>query len=135
MNIQTMSAYALSVSSDTKYSAFSAEAWTKALEVTILGMGMVFAVLAILWFALVIFKTVFAKDQNKSKKVEVSAPASVAEPEPVAEADDGELIAVISAAIAAYRAEEEGCVGEDVNGFRVVSFKRAANGRAWNFKN
>ena len=135
MNIQTMSAYALSVSSDTKYSAFSAEAWTKALEVTILGMGMVFAVLAILWFALVIFKTVFAKDQNKSKKVEVSAPASVAEPEPVAEADDGELIAVISAAIAAYRAEEEGCVGEDVNGFRVVSFKRAAKGRAWNFKN
>ena len=135
MNIQTMSAYALSVSSDTKYSAFSAEAWTKALEVTILGMGMVFAVLAILWFALVIFKTVFAKDQNKSKKVEVSTPASVAEPEPVAEADDGELIAVISAAIAAYRAEEEGCVGEDVNGFRVVSFKRAAKGRAWNFKN
>ena len=134
MNIQTMSAYALSVSSDTKYSAFSAEAWTKALEVTILGMGMVFSVLAILWLALVVFKLVFAKEQKRNK-VEVSTPASVAEPEPVAEADDGELIAVISAAIAAYRAEEEGCVGDDVNGFRVVSFKRAAKGRAWNFKN
>ena len=135
MNIQTMTAYALSVSSDTKYPAFSAEAWTKALEVTILGMGMVFSVLAILWFALLIFKAVFAREQKKSKKVEVSTPASAAEPEPVAESDDGELIAVISAAIAAYRADEEGCVGEDVNGFRVVSFKRAAKGRAWNFKN
>ena len=46
--------------------------------------------------------------------------------------DDGELIAVITAAIAAYRASEEGLTGDDVNGFRVVSFKRATKGRAWN---
>ena len=47
-------------------------------------------------------------------------------------ADDGELIAVITAAIAAYRASEEGMSAAEAGGFRVVSFKRASTGRAWN---
>ena len=134
MNIQNMAAYALRVSSDTKYPAFSADAWAKAAEVTLLGLGMVFAVLAILWFALCIFKIVFAKDNTKAKKTEKTSPAPVAEPAPevVTQTDDGELVAVITAAIAAYRSSEEGLTGEAAGGFRLVSFKRAAGGRAWN---
>ena len=133
MNIQNLSAYALSVSSDTKYAAFSSDAWAKAFEVTLLGLGMVFAVLAILWLALSVFKFVFAKNTKKNKKTDTAAPAPAAEPEPtVAQTDDGELVAVITAAIAAYRSSEEGLTGEAAGGFRVVSFKRAAGGRAWN---
>ena len=135
MNFQTITAYALNVSSDTKYPAFSADAWMKAAEVTLLGMVMVFAVLGILWLALSVFKLVFARDKAKGKTAEmrVTATEPKSEPMPVAkETDDGELIAVITAAIAAYRASEQGLTGEEVNGFKVVSFKRATKGRAWN---
>ena len=134
MNIQTMTAYALSVSSDTKYAAFSGDAIAKAVEVTLLGMGMVFAVLAILWLALAVFKVIFAKDTSKGKKAvkEVSALETVVAPTAEKVTDDAELVAVITAAIAAYRSSEEGIVGEAADRFRVVSFKRAAKGRAWN---
>ena len=135
MNIQNIGVYALSVSPDTKYPMFSSEAFAKAAEVVIIGMAMVFAVLALLWLALTVFKWIFASDTTKKKaSSDTSAPATVVTPvaEPVAKTDEGELIAVITAAIAAYRAEEEGLTGEAVDGFRVVSFKRAAKGRAWN---
>lgn len=134
MNIQTITSYALSVSSDTKYAAFSADAIAKAIEVTLLGMCMVFAVLALLWLALAVFKVVFAKDSSKAKKTvkEVSIPEAVVAPTVEKVTDDAELVAVITAAIAAYRSSEEGIVGEAASGFRVVSFKRAAKGRAWN---
>lgn len=141
MNIQMLASYALNVSSDTKYEAFSGEAWAKAGEVTLLGMGMVFAVLAILWAVLAIFKLLFAKDtqgaqstQSTETKKAVSAPTVAEAPAPAAAAvsDDSELIAVITAAVAAYRASEEGMNDAEAGGFRVVSFKRAANGRAWN---
>jgi len=39
--------------------------------------------------------------------------------------------AVIAAAIAAYRASE-GMDATDASAFRVVSFRRATNGRSWN---
>ena len=136
MNVQMFTSYALSVGSDTKYQAFSGDAWAKAAEVTVLGMGMVFAVLAILWGVLAIFKLVFAKEKKPSNTVKAEVPKA-AEPAPVAvEAvtDDGELIAVITAAIAAYRASEEGMSQTEAGGFRVVSFKRAGTGRAWNSK-
>ena len=136
MNFQTVTAYALNVSADTKYPAFSAEAWMKAAEVTIMGLGAVFAVLAVLWLVLSVFKLIFANDSTKSKTAVKKDIASEPKPEPIAVAesktDDGELIAVITAAIAAYRASEEGLTGDAVNGFRVVSFKRATKGRAWN---
>ena len=69
----------------------------------------------------------------KFLETEAAAPVLAAEPEPtVVQTDDGELVAVITAAIAAYRSSEEGLTGEAAGGFRVVSFKRAAGGRAWN---
>lgn len=133
--MQALMGYALSVSPDTKYKAFSPEAWAKAAEVTLLGLGMVFAVLAILWAVLAVFKLVFAKDtvgkteQKKPQTAEAPAPPVVTEQKAT---DDGELIAVITAAVAAYRASEEGMNDAEAGGFRVVSFKRATKGRAWN---
>ena len=50
---------------------------------------------------------------------------------PVAEANDAELVAIITAAVAAYMAEEG---TEYTGGFRVVSFKRVRGGRTWNAK-
>ena len=99
-------------------------------------MAMIFAVLSILWAVLALFKFIFAKPV-KAKKTE---PVAEEEPEtveiveePVAdETDDGELIAVITAAIAAYMASEEPNAAP--NGFRVVSFRRANGGKSWNTK-
>ena len=126
----------LAVRENGTYVPFSADAWQYAGEMTLLGMGMVFAVLAILWGVLSIFKVVFA---GKTPKVKKEAPkAAVAQPSDesktvvaatvqAVQADDAAMIAVLTAAIAAYRTEE----GAD-GAFRVVSFKRAGAGRAWN---
>lgn len=149
--------YALAVDASQKYHPFSLDGIAKAAEVTILGMLMIFSVLALLWGILAIFKLIFvgrtpkeatkkekkAKAEKKAEKNAVApeAPAEVAPTEapataPVAapqSADDTELVAILTAAIAAYR-ENEGYIGADINGFRVVSFKRAGAGRAWNSK-
>ena len=108
MNVQMIQGFMLAVGADKKYDVFNGElgeAVIKAVEVTLLGLGMVFLVLAILWGVLAIFKVLFS-GEKKSEKTNADLPvAPVAEPEPVeAEADDGELIAVITAAIEAYRA-------------------------------
>lgn len=115
---------------------FSPQRWALALEMIIIGMLLVFSVLAILWAVLAIFKMVFYKDPAKAskpveKKTEQSAP--IVEVQPVASAmSDNELIAVLTAAIAAYEAQND--PGMVQNGFRVVSFRRANGGRAWNSK-
>ena len=114
--------------------AFSAERWAYAGRMTLLGMVMIFAVLGLLWAVLAVFKLVMvgkeAKPAQKNAIAEaIAESASVAEePEAV---DDGELVAVIAAAIATYRTSE-GMDAADASAFRVVSFCRAANGRAWN---
>ena len=111
-------------------------------QVPLLGMLMIFAVLTVLWGILALMKFIMVGKTPKPKKVEepsaiaevIEESAAIAEeePEPVyAEADDGELVAVIAAAIAAYRASE-GLGEEYTGGFRVVSFRRANSGRAWN---
>ena len=123
---------ALSEAADQTYKAFSTEAWIKAIQVSVQGMATIFFVLILMWGVLGIFKIVFAKKDNKAKKPSapiVEAPAS----EPLAEeesADESELIAVITAAVAAYREAESN--GATDNGFRVVSFKRASQNRSWN---
>lgn len=109
---------------------------------TLLGMGMVFAVLGILWAVLTVFKLVFvgkSHKETKAVKTEDTAPKASASPkavakQPVAQApaqDDAVIAAIITAAVAAYMAEQ----GVSENGFRVVSFRRANNGRAWNNNN
>ena len=130
-----LDSFAMAVRSDGTYAPFSAEAWKYVGEMILLGMGMIFTVLAILWAILSIFKLVFVGKEQKpaTPKVEVApAPRAPAVEKPVAvsaPADDTQLIAVLTAAIAAYRSAE----GE-TSGFRVVSFKRTTGGRAWNAK-
>lgn len=104
----------------------------KALQNTLLGMGTVFVVLIFISLVISCFKLI-SKAQNRSKakkKVQTSDDVkqveSVSAPveEEADEIDDYELVAVISAAIAA--AEET-----SVDGFRVRSIKRAKNS-TWN---
>lgn len=112
-----------------------------AVKVTLQGMLMIFAVLALLWGVVAIFK-VFLHDipekRAASKAAIKAAVAKVAEPEPaaevlpVAEQDEGEIVAAITAAIAAMLESEE-YAGEFASGFRVVSFKR--KGGAWDQNN
>lgn len=121
---------------------FSAQRIEYAITVTLQGMLMVFAVLALLWGVVAIFKVVLhdIPEKRAAKKKALSAavaqaaapqeqPAEVA-PAPVE--DDGEIVAAITAAIAVMLQSEE-YKGQFESGFRVVSFKR--KGGAWNKEN
>ena len=86
----------------------------------LIGMATIFAVLCLLWGCLTVFKIVFhdipEKKANHTAVKEVApAPAPVASA-PVAE--EGEIVAVIAAAIAMAESESSGLK------FKVVSFKR-----------
>lgn len=118
-----------------------AETLTMMWQTVVLGMGMVFAVLAILFLILSVFKLVFAGKTPKEPKPVKENPikakpvenVSAATPAPApTQSNDGELIAILTAAVAAYMAEEETEVPEGE--FRVVSFTRVRGGRAWNSK-
>lgn len=117
-----------------------AERMAYGLQVFVVGLGTVFAVLVTLWLALVLFK-VFSYDlpQKKAKKLAEEA-ASKVEAAPIVEespisvieepvSDDTQLIAVITAAIAAYNAQSGNSLP-----FRVVSFKRAGGANGWSGK-
>ena len=114
--------------------AFSAERFALAGQMTFIGMLMIFTVLAILWGVLAIFKFIFAKPAKPVKKVEEAKEQDIVEdlPEVVEENNDEQLVAVITAAVAAYIESEEPSAFE--NGFRVVSFRRANGGKSWNTK-
>ena len=51
--------FALAVRADGTYTPFSADAWSYAAQMTILGVGMVFSVLVALMVVLEIFKLIF----------------------------------------------------------------------------
>ena len=118
---------------------FSPKRIEYAITVTVQGMLMIFAVLALLWGVVAVFK-VFLHDipeKRKAKKAALaSAVAQVAQPEPEIvlepDEDEGEIVAAITAAIAAVLQSEE-YAGEFASGFRVVSFQR--KGGAWNQDN
>lgn len=92
---------------------------------TLLGMGTVFIVLIFLSFVISLFKFIY-KFQNKSKESEKNVASSNANATATAEeeelVDDLELIAVITAAIAASE-------GTSTDGFVVRSIKRVPNSK------
>ncbi len=123
-----------------------------AVQGTVTGILMVFAVLTLLCLILYGSKLVFYDIPNKKREKAIAAknakvaPKSVpaeaetaaaevsvteSAPTPAAQ-DDGELAAVITAAIAAM-IESGDYKNEFVGGFRVVSFKRSEK-TAWNRK-
>lgn len=104
------------------------EILTKAGLNTLLGMGTVFAVLIFLAFIIYLMKFI-PMFMDKLQKKSTAAPATEAPAAPVApvvvdETDDLELVAVISAAIAASE-------GTSTDGFVVRSIKRRTSNN-WN---
>lgn len=96
------------------------EILTKAGLNTLLGMGTVFAVLIFISIIISLFgfiPRIEAAFKKQPKEVPAPAPAEEAAPGIVPETDDLELIAVISAAIAAYE-------GTSTDGFVVRSIRR-----------
>lgn len=111
-----------------------------ALRMLIVGLGMVFVVLALLWGVLELSRVVFYDMPRRRREEEIEAAHSKAAPAPVAptpapvpaapaQNNNDVLIAVITAAISAAMAEE-GTV--PAGGFRVVSFRRATGNHPWN---
>ena len=99
-------------------------------EMLLRGMGTVFMVFIILWGILTLFGKVFSGTGKKTaeKMPETGQAAEpVSEPEVADAADDGALIAVITAAVEAYRSENE--VGNTA--FRVVSFRQKKSAGGW----
>ena len=126
----------------------TAEKFSLSGEMLLRGLGTVFMVLLILFVVLKVFGSVFAGEETKAakqaeaakaakkeaaKKAEpkpapapAAAPAQAPAPAPAAQ-DDRELIAVITAAIAAYQSAS----GQPTLPFRVVSFTRKNNASGW----
>lgn len=102
------------------------ERLVKGLQTLGLGMAIVFAVLIIIWGACELLHIAV---HGTGEKKTVAAPA--AEPTPAVvtaptATDDSELIAVITAAVAAV-------LDQPTSSFRVVSFRRSGDkGHAWN---
>lgn len=85
-----------------------------------LGIGLltVFSVLLLLWSSVALFHRVCGKIQKTDAPAVVSDKADEVVSAPVYTPDDGEIVAVIAAAIAMAESENNGMK------FRVVSFKR-----------
>lgn len=107
----------------------------EALTMVIMGMVMVFLVLATIMLVLMVMERLFAEKKSSAKvaaprKEETKAPVPV--PTPVVPVtDDGAVIAAITAAISAMLAAENGTETYQ-GGFRVVSFKRSSRNTPWN---
>lgn len=126
-------ALAAAATSGTEPLTTVSEKLSTGLTVFALGMVTVFVVLAVLWLILALFKVIFYRENKpatakapKAAPIPAPAPAPAATPEP--EEDNGALVAAITAAIAAYTADDASFAG----GFRVVSFRRSANASPWN---
>jgi len=99
-----------------------------ALENSLLGLLIVFSVLAVLFIVVKIVASILSRKKEEKKPAETKAPAHVAAPAPTpapvptAATNDGEIIAAITAAISLMLEAE----GKDPRGFRVVSFRRSS---------
>ena len=100
-------------------------------KMLLIGLGTVFAALAILMAVLLVFHRIVEGKSEKAEKKPCAAPAPAAPAKDdlmaviaaavaAAEADNGALVAAITAAVAATLAEENGGIAP---AFRVVSFR------------
>lgn len=101
--------------------------------VTVVGLAIVFGVLVILMLVLMLFKVIFYKDpKKKTKQVSTTqepkkapAPVQAPAPTPVQNTDDEELIAVLTAAVAAS-------LNTSTYNLRIKSYRRVdGTGSAW----
>ncbi len=97
-------------------------------ETTIIGLAIVFGVLIILMIVLMLFKVIFYKDPGKKKAVEAAETVTQAETDAAAndEVDEDELIAVLTAAVAAS-------LNTSTYNLKIKSYRRTDNkAPAWN---
>ena len=102
-----------------------AERTAYAGRMLLIGMGAIFLSLAALWGVLEIFRRLVVKVPDHVQEAP-AAPAPVAPAKPITAApatSNDALIAVITAAVAAAMAEEN---GGSVPAFRVVSFQKVS---------
>ena len=99
-----------------------------ALTITVAGLASIFFVLGIVWFVMTISKSVLSAGRNKEKNF-AGTVNEVSSEIPCDTADNGSVVAAITAAISAFYAAN----GTGNTGFRVVSFRRSGS-RAWNAK-
>lgn len=123
-NISTIGAAALEINPTEKFTSFG-EALSYSLGSALFGIAVVFGILALLWGILEVFRIVFYTIPNsKANKAKQQTPKEepVVQTPPVqtqAEMSNDELIAVITAAVSAYRSAQG-----VTSGFKVVSFKK-----------
>lgn len=141
--LMLFSAMALTIHAETpveETGLFSPERWIYSGEMLVLGVGMVFLVLAILWGILTIFaKTMGGAEKpakkEKPAKVETKptpAPAPTAAPAPAVAASDDAIVAAITAAIAMTIDSDPALSSQFAGGFRVVSFRKKNGKTSWN---
>lgn len=104
--------------------------WGNALLVVVLGLGIVFTVLAIIMFVLIIMEKLLApKSKKDSITVETTEKEPVIQPQQQAletQKDDGEIIAAITAAICAS-------FNTSPHNIRIKSYRRLGeSASAWN---
>jgi sodium pump decarboxylase gamma subunit len=104
------------------------EALSEGLKVTGTGLAIVFGVLIILMIVLMLFKVIFYKDpakQTKAEPVQAAAPAPATAPAEE-DVDEAELIAVLTAAVAAS-------LNTSTYNLQIKSYRRIDSKRpAWN---
>ena len=95
-----------------------------ALENSVLGILIVFAVLVLLSLVVKLVASILTPKEKKkpAEKAVAPAPSPTPAPAPAPTTDDGEIVAAITAAIALMLESE----GKDPKGFRVVSFRRSS---------
>ena len=101
-----------------------------------IGAVLAFAAIGLLWAVLSVFKKVFGGSSQSQSTDDATVGVTAGNTAPAAvpaQNADAQLIAVLTAAVAAYMADENGTPA-DPSTFRVVSFKRVSPGRAWNSK-
>lgn len=113
---------------------FSAERWELSGQMILIGMVMVFAVLALLWGIIVLSGLIFrkkevTKTQEITQAVEPVDNTGESTEQAGDDTDDGQLTAVITAAIAAVISEDEHLSAQFASGFRVVSFNRSGKNK------
>ena len=102
------------------------EALSMGGETTVIGLCIVFGVLIILMIVLMLMKVIFYKDPNKQVKTEAPVTNVEAAPAKEEETDEGELIAVLTAAIASS-------LNTSTYNLRIKSYRRTDNkAPAWN---
>ena len=125
---------------------FAYDTWGEKLalcgRMLLTGMGTVFLVLAFLWGVIAIFgavaklaekrerERIMGEVRNSPAPNDAKKPVPAPETPPVEEEeeDSGALIAVITAAIEAYRSAE----GLPAGSYRVVSFRKKNTKKSWN---